>query len=201
MLSIVWMNFFNYCIVYTLAAWDSRDAEIPFIKSFFGGIYTDANAYWFNDIGVLIVSTMMFNAFYPAIEFFGYYFAFRWPYRAIDQRTCCPRRERDTSSKTLQEFDSIYSGPVLDITYKYAYIINVSCVTFLFGPAMPVLFPIAVLSLMVLFTTERLAMAYSYQKPPNYDATLNRTALEILYRTPLLYMFSAAWLYSNQQVF
>ena len=39
----------------------------------------------------------------------------------------------------------------------------------MFGPIIPVLFPIATISLTCLYVTEKLAMAYSYKKPPMYD--------------------------------
>ena len=96
---------------------------------------------------------------------------------------------------------SIYSGPVFSIHWKYAYVINVSIVTMLYGPMLPVLFPIALFSLCSLYVTERLMIAYSYQKPPMYDTTISRTAIKLLYSAPLFYAASAAWVYSNQQVF
>ena len=83
-----------------LAPWDSRDSNIPMTQAFFGGIYTDINAYWFNDVGNLIVSTMLFNAYYPIIEFFGY-FAMRFAFRCLDQRTFWPNKPTETQSKTI----------------------------------------------------------------------------------------------------
>lgn len=94
------MNIFNYGAVYMLAPWDSRDSKIPMTQAFFGGIYTDINAYWFNDVGNLIVSTMLFNAYYPIIEFFGY-FAMRFAFRCLDQRTFWPNKPTETQSKTI----------------------------------------------------------------------------------------------------
>jgi hypothetical protein len=79
--------------------------------------------------------------------------------------------------------------------------LNVTFVTFLFGPGLPILFPIGLLSLICLYIVERLMVAYSYQKPPMYDSTINTTTLNLLYIAPLIYAFSAAWMYSNQQVF
>ena len=83
MLSIFTMNLFNYGFVYLFAPWDSREATFDFIHALFGGIYTDINAFWFNDVGLMIISTMVFNMYYPLIEFIGYW-ALRWLYRAID---------------------------------------------------------------------------------------------------------------------
>ena len=74
-------------------------------------------------------------------------------------------------------------------------------VTFLFGPGMPILFPIAFLNLLSLYVTERLCMAYVHQRPPIYTTALNDQVLRLLARAPVLYVCVAAWLYSNQQVF
>ena len=89
MLSIFTMNLFNYGFVYLLAPWDSRDANM-IIQGFFGGVYTDLNAFWFNDVGVMIASTMIFNMYYPALEFIGYW-ALRYLFRVIDQCSLCTR--------------------------------------------------------------------------------------------------------------
>ena len=86
-----------------LAPWDSRNAKIGPTQSFFAGIYTDINAYWFNDVGSMIVSTMIFNAYYPVIEFFGYW-ALRMVFRCLDQMSLWPNKLTSTQSKTIQAF-------------------------------------------------------------------------------------------------
>ena len=83
MLTIFYINLLNYGLVYILAPWDSRETNLPLIKRMFSGLYTDFNAFWFNDVGSFIVSTMVFNMFYPMIEFFGY-LGIRVIYRALD---------------------------------------------------------------------------------------------------------------------
>lgn len=200
MLTIFYMNLFTYGLVYLLAPWDSSDSNIPIVRDFFGGLYKDINAFWFNDVGVLIMATMVFNAFYPAIEFFMYW-GLRLLFRCMDQSTCCPRDRTKTKSKTMQGFVEIYQGPLFEIHWKYAYLLNVVYVTMIFGPGMPILFPLALLSLVCLYVSERLMVAYSYIKPPMFDGTVNRTTLNLLYFAPILYAISAAATFSNQQVF
>ena len=198
MLTIFYMNLINYGAVYVLAPWDSRESSLPVVNSLFSGLYTDYNAYWFNDVGTLIVSTMVFNMFYPMIEFFGY-LAIRVLFRAIDQRLLIPSMApTHTRTKTLQAFQTLYEGPKFLIHWKYAYILNVVYQTMLFGPGLPVLFPVALGSIFVLYVTEKLAVAYSYQKPPMYDSTVNRTTIRLLKISPVCYVVSAAWAYSNQ---
>ena len=45
--------------------------------------------------------------------------------------------------KTLIGFEQLYSGPVFEIHHKCAYIVDVVYLACLFGPGMPVFFPIA----------------------------------------------------------
>ena len=71
----------------------------------------------------------------------------------------------------------------------------------MFGPMIPVLFPIAALSLTCLYVTEKLAMAYSYKKPPMYDNQVTLFTLKALRFAPILYAITASWAFSNQQVF
>ena len=104
----------------------------------------------------------------------------------------------NSQSKSIQQFADIYSGGVFYIHYKYSYILTVIYITFFFGPGLPILFPIALISLVSLYVSERLQMAYSYQRPPMYDPLINNTALRILALAPFLYVMMAAWLYSNQ---
>ena len=65
----------------------------------------------------------------------------------------------------MQGYIEIYSGPVYDIHYKYSSILNIIFITFLYGPGIPILFPIALLSLAVIYVKERLCLAYSYREP------------------------------------
>lgn len=100
MLAIFWLNLFAYGFVYIFAPWDSRNMNSDVIQAFFGGIYTDLNAFWFEDIGLKIVSTMMFNAFYPPIEFIGFY-GMRYFFRVLDQRKLIPNDSSQTHCKHL----------------------------------------------------------------------------------------------------
>lgn len=79
--------------------------------------------------------------------------------------------------------------------------INVIFMTCLYGPGMPMLFPLALLCLVSLYVTERLCMAYSYVKPAMYDHRINRDAIHILQFGPLLYCIMGVVIYSSSRVF
>ena len=145
---------------------------------------------------------MFFNMFYPLIEFLIF-----WPIRLLkrawDKRncSCISSNKKKTNAATIYEYESIYSGPIFEIHWKYAYILNVVYVTCLFGPGLPVLFPIAFISLCMLYIVEKFSLAYVYLKPPMYDESINKTLLKILSVAPWIYVINAIYLYSNPQVF
>ena len=75
---------------------------------------------------------------------------------------------------------------------------NIVFMTFMFGAGIPILFPIALLSLIVLYIVERLMVAYSYKKPPMMDESLNKAAIKILMFAPILYCTFGFWMFSNK---
>ena len=73
--------------------------------------------------------------------------------------------------------------------------------TFLFAPGMPILFPIALFGMVVLYITNRIQLAYWHRRPPIYDQKMNETTIGMLSVAPALYLLSGAWVFSNQQAF
>ena len=118
------------------------------------------------------------------------------------KRRCCTYNDyKRTSAKSIQEFTDLYSGTDFVIHYKYAYILNVCFTAFIFGPMLPFMFVIAFCSLVVLYITERLCMAYAYRVPPNYDSEINDKVTSFLKYAPILFVLSSVWTFSNVQVF
>jgi hypothetical protein len=85
--------------------------------------------------------------------------------------------------------------------FKYSSMMNVTFVTFMYGLAVPVLFPIALLSYIVLYSVEKIFITYVYKKPPMYDDKLNNAALSILKWAPFFMMAFGYWIMGNKQIF
>jgi hypothetical protein len=150
---------------------------------------------------------MGWNVLLPGIEFLIYYLAFRFSRRFSDNpcfylACCCRKKYRFvTKTTTIPSYLEIYSGPVYYIHYKYSFMINIVFISLMFGPGIPVLFPIALLSLSVFYVIERLLVAYSYRSPPLFDQSLNREVIEMLMLAPILFCAFGFWMYSNNQIF
>jgi len=157
----------------------------------------DFNSQWFNEIGTTLVGAMLFNIYWPVIEFF-IFAGIRQLKRTLDSKSL--RRYERTKTTNIQLYIELYSGPVFFIHYKYSSIINITFVTMMYGVGLPVLFPIASISLLVLYSVEKLMLHYSYREPPMYDEKLNKNALAILTWAPLLFLAFGYWMLSSQQL-
>ena len=95
----------------------------------------------------------------------------------------------------------LYSGPSHIVHYKYAGIFNVVFVTMVYGMGLPVLFPIAALSIFIMYATERYMIAYHYKMPPQMDDLLTKNAMTVLSFAPILFLLNTYWMLSNRQMF
>jgi len=142
---------------------------------------------------------MIVNAVFPIVEFFGFWFM-RFGFRLMDRGfTSC--NSYDTKKTSIQQYVELYSGPVYLMHFKYSVILNVSFITFMYGLALPILFPIAAFSFLVLFLAEKIQFYYSYRMPPMYDERLNRSVLTTLTYTPLFMFAFGFWMLSNRMLF
>lgn len=67
----------------------------------------------------------------------------------------------------------------------------------MYGVGLPILFPIASASLLLLYLIEKLFLYYSYREPPKYDSSLNKNALSILTWAPVFSYLSATGCYQT----
>ena len=65
MLGVFWIIFINYGVINLASSYDYRGASpLNLFSEVFDGLYPDFNALWFNDIGVLVVATMVSNMYW-----------------------------------------------------------------------------------------------------------------------------------------
>jgi len=165
------------------------------------GPIPDFNGAWFRSVGDIIVAAMIFNVYYPMLEFIMFW-GLRWLFRCMDRGCKFSKGWKDDSTKTtsIQSYINTFQGPLYFMHYKYSSILTISYITFMYGFGMPVLFPIAMLSFFVLYMVEKLMFFYSYVMPPMYDERLSNDVLTKLQFAPLLYLIFGYWMASNEQI-
>jgi hypothetical protein len=161
------------------------------------GDSSDFDQNWFVNIGDTIVGSMVFNILFPVImEFF--WFFYRTLFRTLDGINT--PEGKVSKSLTLQGYINKFSGPTYFMHYKYSSIMNITFLTMVFGPGMPILFPVAAASLLVLYCLENYMLYYVYKAPPAYDEVLNNYVLGMLTKAPLFLLAFGYWMYTNPQL-
>lgn len=85
--------------------------------------------------------------------------------------------------------------------FKYATAMNTIYTCFMYGLALPLMFPIGALTFINIYVVEKLCVAYWYQKPPMYGPGLNASALELMRWAPVVYFAFGYWIMGNKQIF
>jgi len=171
------------------------------------GSYVDLTENWYLNIGPSLVSAMLINSVYIYLDF-GISYGTKTLFRCLDKKCkCCSKWEgedvdEDTGEKrkyshskatTLAQYVQLYSGPNHLMHFKYATVLNTVYVTFMFGAALPILFPIAMFTFFNMYVCERVLLAYYYPKPPTYDDELNRLALVTTKWAPIFLICFGFW--------
>lgn len=159
----------------------------------------------------------MFNAWFPLLEVVLYW-GIRFVYRALDRNCRCTdtvykndewipddKKVGDikkllyvTKSKTLNQYLETYLGGVYAMHFKYSGIMNICFVTLMYGFGMPILYPIAVYALVVLYLSEKALLYYSYRQPPSYDQRLSNTVIRMMMSGPVLMLSFGYWMVSSK---
>lgn len=189
-------QFFNTAFIMLLVNADL--SEQPISLGFTTGTIGDFNSPFFRNIGNTLIGTMIFNAYYPLIEF-CLYWSLRVLFRALD-RPCCSCDKNSTKKTSIQAYVEIYSGPTYYMHYKYSTVLNICFVTMMYGFGIPYLFPVACFSFVVLYFLEKSMLLWSYRMPPMYDERLAKSVLRKLRVAPLFYLAFAYWMASSKQL-
>jgi len=162
------------------------------------GSSSDFDQDWFVNIGDTIVGSMQFNIVFPVVMECGW-FMMRLATRTFDKPVPADS-EKPTKSITIQQYVNKFAGPEYFMHYKYSSIMNIVYLTMMFGSGMPILFPIAMASLFVLYCLENYMLYYVFKNPPAYDEVLNDRVLANLAFAPIFMLGFGYWMYSSPQL-
>ena len=129
---------------------------------------------WYISGTPILIKALCFNILTPQLDLCSMFFI-KWISRIRDSGSVSTTNKEDemkTKSTTIMQYVRLYSGPNYEIFMKYAFMMKFIAISFVFGYSLPVLFPITFLALVNLYITDKYALAYLYQKPPNYDGKI-----------------------------
>jgi len=109
-----------------------------------------------------------------------------------------PYRTKKTS---VMQYVELYSGPEYAIHAKYSINLLVAYVCMMYGLGIPLLFFVATMTYMVLWTIERIMVCYVCTLPPSFDQSLNKNSLSILKWAVLFYLAFGYWMVDAPRIF
>jgi hypothetical protein len=71
----------------------------------------------------------------------------------------------------------------------------------MFGPSMPILYPVVMLAMLSTYLTDRLAICWFYREPPHYDDAVTRAVLRYIKLMVILSLPFTYWQLGNRSIF
>lgn len=106
-----------------------------------------------------------------------------------------------TRATTIKTYVEIHSGPDYEIFLRYAFILKFVYISLVYGFALPILFPITLVAMVNVYVTDKIALAYFYKAPPNYDKKMTTRAIQVLKYPIYLGLGMAAYAAHYQEIF
>lgn len=174
------------------------DQNIPILSRFLSyGIDPDFNNRWFLTVGNTVISSQIFSIFSPIIE--NITILSKFIMGKIKKKCKSRKAENEPEKENLTYFEAS-SRKQYSLDSKYSTLLNSVFVTMMFGPAIPILFPIACIYFCVMYGVEKLMLKEYYDEIPAYDNKLNDQALKTMLLAPFMLYSFGYWFLSNKQL-
>lgn len=108
--------------------------------------------------------------------------------------------EGKTKCSSEQQYINLYAGPEYLVHFRYSMIMNITFITMMYGTALPILFPVAFISYVIIYLMEVYMLFYVYRRPVTYDARLYKSVLGYMQYASLISLGFSGWQLSNNQL-
>ena len=172
-------------------------APAPFSWFPFKFDYVDFTQNWFYDIAPSLIKMMISIGLIPWVEF-----VFQWLISAVkrlwDSGTISYHKVTSTKCTTLKHFINLYGGPTYQIHFRFASIMTLVSISFMYGMAIPMMIPVTFLGLISIYVNERILLAYFYQKPTCLDSEIEKMSYSFFSFAPVPMFIIGYWCMSNR---
>lgn len=160
----------------------------------------DYSAHWFESNGNLLIHIMILFAIYPLIEatlIVPFYYLLRW----MDKNLHRLRDGTLTAMPSIDAYIELHAGPAFLMHYRMVSMLLQITIALLYGVALPILYPIALIGLVIQSVIDRLLLCYFYREPPHYDEKSTLQVIKIIEFVAISSLFHHFWILSNRQIF
>lgn len=191
-------QFFNTGFIILIANANLSEHEPKALTQLVDGPHYDYGPHWFIDVGLKVCLTMLIQCVMPYVNLL-LAVALALVSRGIDTGfTYDPFR---TKKASMLNYKRVYAGGEFQIHTKYTTVMNIAFTAMMYGLSMPVLFPLAGLSIYSMRVCNRIQVAWLDRLPPAMNDSITRQVLNVLKFSPLFLIFNGYWLMDNKQTF
>lgn len=193
---VFYAQFFNTAFIILLV--NANLGETHFlpnnIRDKFNGPFYDYLPEWYNDVGLKVMQTMVIGMVLPIVNvvkpFALLYLKQKWDTRGTFDKYV-------TRSSSLAKYKLNYGGEEYYVHYRYSDLLKITYITMMYGIGIPLLFPIAAISMIITWFGERVVCAYVVRLPPAMGDTMTQTTISALRMAPIILLINGYWMVSN----
>lgn len=134
---------------------------------------------------------MMINAFFPTLGLMAGVLILR----------PCKRWRKAPSAVTQRDLDQLYEGAEFDPGSRIPYILTTLFTCLLYSGGMPLMLPIACVTLTLTYWAEKWLILRHYRIPPAYDHSLPTAAVRATPYALALHLTFSIWAYGNPDLY
>ena len=193
------LTFFNSAILLLLINANFRGTGIPI--NYFDGYFMDFNDKWFVIVAPIFITPMFIRFAIPPIIIMVKWFLKKLLI-ILDRRAIRPSKQGIfTSQNSNLDFANLYSGDEFELSNPYNKVLLNVMVSMMLGFGLPILFPLVLIFIIVIYFSYKVALLYWFQKPPQFDDSLSKLFMYNLKYGAVLYCGFAYWMLCNRQMF
>ena len=95
-------------------------------------------------------------------------------------------------------YKSVYMGGEFYIYVKYTSVMNITFTAMMYGISMPILFPLAALTIYNMRIVDRIEVAWLSKLPPQMSESITRYVMSLMKFAPLFLIFNSYWIIDNR---
>ncbi|TNV85819.1 hypothetical protein FGO68_gene5047 [Halteria grandinella] len=194
-------QFINSAVILVLVHANFENSSFPIVNKIFNGEFPDFTQQWYNRVGSIITQTLVIIGLATPIDCLYVLAWTRYKQFRDTGHWSMRQNEVESNSKTVAQLVSNYSAPEMLIDYRYAAMMLNIFIAMMFGSGIPILIPIALFNLALMYVLDRLMTVYVYSQPPLFGIQITHATLETLKWAAILHLSIGYWMLSNMQIF
>lgn len=168
-------QFFNMCVIYLICHVQFKDLSQR-TEVVLAGTFSDFTSRWYQVVATPIVLLMLFQIVTPH---FGLLL-----YIAQGFRRCFDRKitfdDRITRQVIQRDYEDLYTGPSFDLQVRLSQILFLVFTCLTFSSGLPILYPIAFVTLFVMYWVDKFLLLRFYRLTPGFTKHLSNFVVQQL---------------------